>query len=549
MVNLPLVKDQLGIRVVAYSQSDGGYIDNDYLHVKDINKSSVAGGRIALRAKPAADLTIDLFALYQKFESDAGNATVRSVGELKSNLPAYDPFNDKVQLYGATVQYQLPFMTVTGNASYYQRDLDFNFLFPNLGIPFTSPTVLATAIVQQPQTTKAKTYELRASSPESWKTFTWTLGVFRQERKAFTRSNLPFAGADGQPNYNLPRYQDRTIKSFIDQTAVFGEVSYTFFDRLTATAGIRWFDYKVGSQQAFAIATGGGMPAQPGVYTGAAPFSQSDYITKLGLSYNATRDVLLYALRSEGFRPGGANQTVSSSIPVGFASDRVINYEAGIKSQWFNRSVTANFSYYHLIWDDIQVDGSTPDGLFRFTTNAGQAKVDGIEVELSAQPIRDLSLGLSYGYVDARLSEDQPFILGVPRRAFSSQRIPAVPRHTVSGWIEKSMPVSGDLTASVRLDAQYVSGSQNAFNPYLVSAATGAPTTMPDPYFASYEGYGTVDLSVALKSAANWTVRLSSTNLFDERGITYVFKDNFRPAGYTYLIRPRTVGLSFTVGL
>jgi hypothetical protein len=52
-----------------------------------------------------------------------------------------------------------------------------------------------------------------------------------------------------------------------------------------------------------------------------------------------------------------------------------------------------------------------------------------------------------------------------------------------------------------------------------------------------------------LKSAANWTVRLSSTNLFDERGITYVFKDNFRPAGYTYLIRPRTVGLSFTVGL
>lgn len=57
-----------------------GYIDNSVLKAKDINSSHAEGGRFALRATPTERLTIDLLAIYHRFESDAGNAVVDSAG-------------------------------------------------------------------------------------------------------------------------------------------------------------------------------------------------------------------------------------------------------------------------------------------------------------------------------------------------------------------------------------------------------------------------------------------------------------------------------------
>jgi len=542
-VNIPIAPGLAGLRLVGYAGRADGFIDNVTLGDKGINRSDYAGGRASLRVEPTSSLTLDLFALYQKYHTDAGNAVIASLGDLKSNLPAYDPLTDEVQLYGATAQWKTKFATIVGNFSYYQRNLDFTFLFPNLPIPRSSPTTLGTGIVQQPETSRAKTYELRAQSPDDKSALVWTIGAYHQDRDALTYSLLPFAAATGHPSPTLPHYQDRSIKTTLAQTALFGELSYTLWDRLTATAGIRWFDYKVTSLQATTIAAGGIIPANPGVYTGAAPFKQSDTTTKFGLSYKIDRDLMLYVLRSEGFRPGGANQNVSPLIPPGFGSDSVTNYEVGIKSQWFDRRLTLNADYYHLIWDNMQVAGSTPDGLFRFTTNAGQAKVDGIELELSGRPTPSLELGLTYGHVNARLTKDQPFVPGVPRRGLKGDKVPAVADNSLNLSAEKSFIVSDDLTVRLRGEAQYVAGSQNNLHPTLVSTVTGTDTGITDPYFARYPGYTTYDLRLTF-DFAKYTIQAFAMNLTDKRGTTFIFVDNFRPAGYSYYIRPRTIGLS-----
>lgn len=546
VVNVPIVNGALAVRAVGYSEHDGGYIDNVALKVNNINKVDTQGGRIEVRALPTSKLTIDLLALYQHMHADAGNAVTKSLGDLKANLAAYDPLNDNVQVYGATATWKTKFATFVGNFSYFKRDLDFNFLFPGAPIPHTSPLQTGNAIVQQPQTSDSKTYELRAQSPDNHSPLTWTIGAFEQNRDAYFRSFIPFTDATGHVTTSLPIYQDRSAKASLDQTAVYGDVSYTLWDKLTGSVGLRWFHYNVTSLQQTTIATNGVIPSNAGIYTGFPSFKQSGVLKKFELSYKVNRDIMLYALRSEGFRPGGANQNQSPVIPVGYGSDKTINYEGGVKSQWFNRRLTLNADYYHIIWNNLQVAGSTPDGLFRFTTNAGAAKVDGVEVELSGRPTDHLDLGLTYGYTNARLSKDQPFIPGVPRRGLAGDRIPAVPKNTVNFSAEQSFDVASDVVFRLRGEVQYVSGSQNNFHPTLTSATTGAETGVSDPFFAKYPGYTTFDFRGTV-DFGRYNVQAFINNATDKRGVTYDFIDNFRPGGYTYYIHPRTIGLAANV--
>ena len=58
-------------------------------------------------------------------------------------------------------------------------------------------------------------------------------------------------------------------------------------------------------------------------------------------------------------------------------------------------------------WKDRQSSAITADGLYSFITNAGAARIEGLELEVSARPIHGLSLNGSIGYTKAELTEDQ----------------------------------------------------------------------------------------------------------------------------------------------
>jgi outer membrane receptor protein involved in Fe transport len=543
MVNLPLVQDTLGVRLVGYSREDAGFIDNVALGRNDFNEGRTHGGRASVRFEPTENFTMTSLLIYQDSDTDAGFASVTSLGELRSDVPALDPFADRVQLYGLTTQLDMQWASLIANVSYYKRDLDFTFTFPNLAIPFTAPVVRGTGIVQQPQIARSRTYEVRLASPAS-SALGWTVGAFRQGRDATLRSRIPFADANGTPDPASPLFQDRFVDAQLDQDAVFGEASYRWFDRLTLTAGVRWFSFDVANASRFLVNTGG----TPGTGVAArSQFDDSDHIVKLNASFDLGSDAMVYAQYSEGFRAGGANQPIQTAIiPSGFASDEVQSYEVGLKSQWLDRRLTVNLAGYHLVWNDIQVEASTPDGLFRFTDNAGEAQVDGAELEVAAQLTERFDLTLSYGYTDARLTEDQPFVPGVARRGLSDNSIPAVPEHAANLGGEYRIPLGASKTLQLRGDVQYVSDSTNLFNPFLVSATTGAPTTTPDPFFARHEAYTVANVRVELVDE-RWRLGIFADNVFDERGETFIFIDNFRPApGYTYYVQPRTVGVMFS---
>jgi len=542
VINIPVIQDRLGVRLLAYEQNVPGYIDNVALGVKNINHGLVDGGRLSVLFQPTDQLTFSAIGIYQNARYNAGSGAVASLGDLKSDYAIYDPLNDRDELYGLTGSYNMGFATLTASASYFKRELLFTFPFAGLPIPFTSPTELGTAIIEQPQTANSETYEARLTSNGS-SPLVWTLGVFDQQRSADLQSVIPFAGPTGVVDPAYPLFQNRFVSSYLDQTAIFGDAAYTFVDKLTLTLGARYFDYRVGDTSTTPINEGGSPGSDTPV---SAQFKASSWVPKVNLSFQATPDALVYAQYNEGYRPGGANQRTEPVVPAGYGSDSVKNYEIGAKSEWLDRRLTANAAVYHEIWNKIQVSGVTPDGLFDYTTNAGQALVDGAELELSAAINRNWSAGISFGYTDARLSEDQPFLPGVPRLGLTGNRIPAVPSSTDNVYTEYRFPVAA-LQGAVRANYKYVGASQNEFNPDLISPTTGTPTGTADPFFARMRAYSAVNLSADLGKADRWKLTLFTDNLFDARGETFILIDTFHPSpGSTFYIQPRTVGIRMT---
>jgi outer membrane receptor protein involved in Fe transport len=556
-VNLPLVEGTLGMRLVGYRTEYGGFVDNTTLGETDINSGRTSGGRAALRYAPTNRLTIDFLALYNRTHFDAGHQAIVSEGELKSNVPALDPLTDEVQLYGLTGRYNFDFATLVANAASYRRDIFFNFTFPNLAIPWAhsvaqglspyspgQPTV-GTANVQQPQDVEAETLEVRLNAPDGDAPFQWTVGGFYQDRSAFVRSTLPFVGADGRPDPQFPLFADRTIRSALDQRAGFGELSYEFFGKLTATAGGRWQRFTAEQASAFRINTGGSLGTNE--YT-ARDFAESKFIKRFNLAYQVTDSLMGYGTYSEGFRAGGANQAVNDpTVPAGYGSDTVKNYEVGFKSQWFDRVLTINADYYRMDWENIQVQGSTPSGLFRFTTNAGQAQIDGVELEAHARPIRGLDLALTYGRTIARLTKDKPVNPGLNASGYEGDRLPQVPERLASFSADYVWPLGNARSLSFFTNYHYVGKSQNLFSPSLADTVTGARTTTPDPGFAYMPAYSVVDLRVSLMSE-RWSAAVYANNIGNERGITNIMWNSpFTPGRYTYYITPRVLGVSASV--
>jgi iron complex outermembrane receptor protein len=127
----------------------------------------------------------------------------------------------------------------------------------------------------------------------------------------------------------------------------------------------------------------------------------SKFTPRVGVNYKATSDVLLYASYSQGFKQGGFNgRPLATAAEVTRYNPEVLDsYEVGMKSQWLDRALTANIALFHSIYKDIQLTvNQTPQN---FVANAAKGRINGMELELVARPVRWFSVNGAIGYTDA----------------------------------------------------------------------------------------------------------------------------------------------------
>ncbi|MCJ8271672.1 MAG: TonB-dependent receptor [Psychrosphaera sp.] len=327
------------------------------------------------------------------------------------------------------------------------------------------------------------------------------------------------------------------------QTAVFGELSWKFSDRLTGTAGVRWYhiesDLAGSSNFADGIFQGsvntdrgrdydlsGGHSNKPLIIEGVVP--------KLGLSYQADSNQLYYVTYSEGFRPGGFNRggginSVNPDYPdvqTTYDTDDVINYEAGWKTLLLDREFRFNGSVYFIQWNDMQVSRFDPVNvsILTFIDNAADAQIKGIELDMMYRATGNLTF---YG----ALSYNHTKLVGV-----NSQVIEIAP-------IGSELPLTPKFQTNFRTRYDWQMAEFDVNWQLGVQYAGQSYSSIVMQERERQDSYTTVNFSIGFGND-NWSVKLYADNLTDERATLFI--NNQDDTRRITTNRPTTIGLSFT---
>ncbi|HEX7886133.1 MAG TPA: TonB-dependent receptor [Phenylobacterium sp.] len=142
--------------------------------------------------------------------------------------------------------------------------------------------------------------------------------------------------------------------------------------------------------------------------------SWSSFDPRAQLSYQFTPDIFAYASATRGYNAGGFNQQLGSNVARGslisYDPEKVWSYEAGLKTQWWDRRVRANVSAFYQKYDDIQttvlieINGSNT----RQVQTGATAHEQGLEAELELLPTPDLVVRANAAYLDQAYDSIRP---------------------------------------------------------------------------------------------------------------------------------------------
>lgn len=275
---------------------------------------------------------------------------------------------------------------------------------------------------------------------------TFVTGVFASFEKGLDYSPTASLQAAGASNYSL---NDALVTNI--SKAIFAEADYKITDALTLTVGgrytqeIRKADLHNRSVASTGIATcsvpvslltspdDGGSPqaraADPD--TGATTTrvvncsslqrtAANEPSWLISLNYKATPDILVYAKAARGFRAGAVQaRTSNPTVPAAFTPvlpEFVTEFEGGLKADLFDRRLRLNLAAFYDKYTEVQrgITLLRPDGLgtYSLLTNAGKARLWGIEGEASLKVTPELTLGGNFGYINPKYLVFSDIFLG-----------------------------------------------------------------------------------------------------------------------------------------
>jgi iron complex outermembrane recepter protein len=385
------------------------------------------------------------------------------------------------------------------------------------------------------------------------------------------------------------------------QRAFFASADFDIIPKvLTVTAGTRLFHYDEFETGSEFYTTSSAVDKPNGTPTGGFGINlhktESGSRSRGNLTWHITPDTMVYYTYSQGFRPGGFNRTASADgvvslaavapytagvkttdqfyKPAGYNSDNLINNEIGAKTEFLDHRLQLNASLYKMKWEGVQIPLFDPSqlGNTTFVTNGPTYEVKGIELQVVARPIEQLTIQGSSSWNSTNqisapcLQSDVPAAKGNPTP--QGQCITVVNGATFYnpyGQLDTSPAFSPPLQFNVR--ARW---DQPVFN-YRTFISVGAnhiasqrsepasfpsgnlPVTeggclqsngVPNTAFCQYTmpGYTTYDAAIGV-AKDQWTAQITGNNLTNSDASMYTSSNQFIKTEVP--LRPRVLTLTF----
>ena len=304
--------------------------------------------------------------------------------------------------------------------------------------------------------------------------------------------------------------------------AGFGNLTFKFTDSFDVTAGVRWAK----NEQEFRQISGGAILPVADV-----PGSSEEDVWTWAVSprFHVSDDTMIYVRAATGYRPGGPNVFLPN-VPPQVDADELINYEAGIKTEFMERRALVNLSVFYIDWTDIQQTQGF--GGVSALTNAGDATSKGAELETRWALSDAFQLGLNIAYADSTLDEVPPE--ENPNGNVFGVQLPLVPELSGSLTADYGFDI-GSAPAHIGVGWRYVDERQSAV------------VQEPDNLSTLLASYNAFDLNADV-TFNRTTLRLFARNVTDERAYTGggVLVDGLnRPVQLDLgVLQPRTIGVS-----
>jgi iron complex outermembrane receptor protein len=440
MTNIPL-GDTAALRIVGYHTEYAGFIDalgEGGSRTEDVNSGQRTGIRATMAIELGDNVTVTPRIVYQDLETDGFNRQERfnlyanpytttrpaiTLGPREQYLLLREGFTDETMLADMTVDIGFDGFDFTSVTSFMDRDIlvsrDASALTGSVSVDLGFPDagVMLPSNLRDTTDLQQVTQELRVASNGTGPV-DWIFGIFWSEVERDYAQRLPTPGydaftdaafgagtsaalANGFP-LNSPYNAD--LSYTLKQTAVFGEATWYATERLALTAGGRWYDF----EEERTISQGGLFSSG---FDNVMDTTASDgFSPRLIASYDLNDTVTLNAQASQGFRLGGVNDPLNSTLCTpedeaifgGFQDyddETLWNYEAGLKAQ--RGGVTFNAAVFHNDIEDLQVTLDAGSCSSRVSFNVPEAHTTGIELEYSHQLTSNLFVSFAGTVLEA----------------------------------------------------------------------------------------------------------------------------------------------------
>lgn len=578
--------------------------------VEDNNGEDVLSARIAARWAPTEWLDGVLTYYYQKAEIEGRGTShwrglVPGVGRYENAFRVEEPNEITNDLLALELTADLGFAELTSATGYSnfeddgQRDqttllitLEYSYeLFPSF-----------TAFTHERGREQRINQELRLVSKNEGP-FQWIIGGF------YNDFDLWGSSSEFTPNYDtyainvlgftfLEDHPDdleyfSTANQNLTELAVFGEVSYEFFDRLTLTFGGRYYDYELEAVSTvdFPLFDASFTPLSLSEIKDLAfdpMLFQSDngFLFKANASFEVNDDVLMYVTVSEGYRIGGSNGigqceefdpmapvmqgacalapgqvffpggpgNVSNRDERQFGPDETRNYELGIKSTWMDGALVLNGAVYYIDWTDPQVSSATVNANIPITVNGDGARSIGVELSSAWQVTENFNLRANFSYTNSELTAPVPdLVRTITPPGFASAFEDGEDGDRLPGSPETQFSLFGSYDHPLGNGDNLIFNASYAWQGDVLTRAGGRGSSL------TLDSFGVANFA-ATYAADNWSATFFVDNVFNEfaetgavgtplnlQTVTDFDGGTVYVRGLsTHILPPRAIGLRFT---
>ncbi|MEJ2814548.1 TonB-dependent receptor [Caulobacter sp. CCG-8] len=514
VLNLPVATDRAAVRLVAYSDVDGGYVDDVNLRLSNVDRTTRLGGRAAVSVAIDPDWSVTVSGARQDLHATDSQYTTPGLGGQKRANQVRET-HDNVLQQGA--------VTITGAGDWGRFVSSTGYVRHRFASRFDATAALNgvgaasvdVGLFDEASKVRMLVEDAVLSSPDGDR-FRWLVGLYGLASLEDSDGELRARTAyDPSRLIYLEARRDRRR-----ELALYGETAYDLGGGWTASLGGRAFSSEVHTTSMVVSPPPGQSRDmdRKARFTGISP--------KFSLQRTWDGGGLVYLLTSEGYRSGGFNSgglAAPSVLRASFKPDHLRNYEIGASVRPWEGRMILRTALFHDVWTDIQTDQYLSSGL-SYTANVGDGRNTGLEVEATMLAAQGLTLEVNALFNRPRLSKVDPNFASA-----AQSELPGVPDVSAGAL----MRYQKDLTASRRLvlttEVEYVGQSRLTFDRRL-SPSMG--------------GYVTGRLSAEL-AVRDWSWTLAVTNPANASSDTFAYGNpfSFGQVRQVTPLRPRTWSL------